>query len=331
VSDEDLAEFFEAISPHLDERQRRLLTGGFAEMLGHGGITAVAKVSGLARNTVQRGAQDIRAGVEVSDRTRAPGAGRKPAEVAQPGLAAAVDSLVEPESRGDPMCSLRWTTKSTRKLSEELDRLGFQASHTTVRGVLSDMGYSLQATAKTIEGAEHPDRDAQFRYIAALVSTFQDDGQPVISVDAKKKELVGRYANAGKEWHPSGQPVHVRDHDFPDPHMPKAVPYGVYDITGNEGWVTVGMSADTAEFAVSTIERWWEKMGSVAYPDARQVLITADAGGSNGYRNHLWKKKIAEFAQKTGLEITVVHFPPGTSKWNKIEVRHDAPSDTGWG
>jgi hypothetical protein len=250
--------------------------------------------------------------------------------VAQPGLAAAVDSLVEPESRGDPMCSLRWTTKSTRKLSEELGRLGFQASHTTVRGVLSDMGYSLQATAKTIEGAEHPDRDAQFRYIAALVGAFQGDGQPVVSVDAKKKELVGRYANAGQEWHPAGQPVHVRDHDFPDPHMPKAVPYGVYDITGNEGWVTVGMSADTAEFAVSTIERWWEKMGSAAYPDARQVLITADAGGSNGYRNHLWKKKIAEFAQKTGLEVTVVHFPPGTSKWNKIEHRMFSQITTNW-
>lgn len=206
VSDEGLAEFFEAISPHLDERQRRLLTGGLAEMLGHGGITAVAKVSGLARNTVQRGAQDIRAGVEVSDRTRAPGAGRKPAEVAQPGLAAAVDSLVEPESRGDPMCSLRWTTKSTRKLSEELDRLGFQASHTTVRGVLSDMGYSLQATAKTIEGAEHPDRDAQFRYIAALVGAFQGDGQPVISVDAKKKELWAGTRMPGRNGIPRVSP-----------------------------------------------------------------------------------------------------------------------------
>lgn len=330
VSDEDLAEFFEVIFPHLDERQRRLVAGGLAEMFGHGGITAMAKASGLARSTVQRGALDIRSGAEVSDRVRELGAGRKPAEVAQPGLAEAVDSLVEPESRGDPMCALRWTVKSTRKLSEELGRMGFQASHTTVRFVLSDMGYSLQGTAKTIEGAEHPDRDAQFRYIAGLVSVFQGAGDPVISVDTKKKELVGRYANAGQEWHPASQPVHVKDHDFPDPKVPKAVPYGVYDMTGNEGWVTVGTSADTAEFAVSTIERWWEKMGSAAYPGARRLLITADAGGSNGYRSRLWKKMIAEFARKTGIEITVCHFPPGTSKWNKIEHRMFSQITMNW-
>jgi len=330
MSAEDVAEFFKAIFPHLDERQRRRLTGGFAEMLGHGGITATAKASGLARNTVQRGALDIRSGVEPSDLVREPGAGRKPAEVAQPGLTEALDSLVEPESRGDPMCALRWTTKSTRKLSGELNRMGFQTSHTTLRFLLSDMGYSLQGTAKTIEGTEHRDRDAQFRYIAGLVSAFQSGGEPVISVDAKKKEHVGKYANAGREWRPAGQPVHVKDHDFPDPDVPKAVPYGVYDMTGNEGWVTVGMSADTADFAVTTIERWWEKMGSEAYPNASRLLITADAGGSNGYRSRLWKKRIAEFAEKTGIEITVCHFPPGTSKWNKIEHRMFSQITMNW-
>ena len=330
LSDEDVAGFFEAVLPHLDERQRRFVAGGFAEMLGHGGIAAVAMASGLGRNTIGRGASAIRSGAEVTDRARASGGGRKAAEVAQPGLASALDSLVEPETRGDPMCALRWTTKSTRHLSDQLNEMGFTTSHTSVRWMLLEAGYSLQGTAKTIEGTQHPDRDAQFRYIAELVKAFQADGEPVISVDAKKKEQVGQYANPGQEWHPKGRPIHVKDHDFPDPAVPKAVPYGVYDLAGNEGWVTVGMSADTAEFAVASIERWWEKMGSVAYPNARKLLITADAGGSNGHRNRLWKKKIAEFAAKTGLEITVCHFPPGTSKWNKIEHRMFSQITLNW-
>jgi hypothetical protein len=249
---------------------------------------------------------------------------------ARPGYTEALDSLVEPESRGDPTCNLRWTTKSTRNLAEEMGRLGFSTSHTTVAGQLEGMGYSLQAPSKTEEGKNHPDRDAQFRYIAARVAEHQAEGQPVISIDTKKKELIGNYDNGGREYQPKGDPVRVKDHDFPDPNVPKAVPYGIYDQTRNEGWMTVGKSADTAEFAVSSIERWWEKMGSEAYPGASRLLITADAGGSNGYRTRLWKKKIAEFAEKTGLEITVCHFPPGTSKWNKIEHRMFSQVTLNW-
>ncbi len=241
--------------------------------------------------------------------------------MAQPGLLEALDALVEPESRGDPMCPLRWTTKSTRKLSEELARQGFQASHTVLRHLLPEMGYSVQAPAKTVEGASHPDRDDQFRYIAGQVAEFQTAGQPVISVDTKKKELVGNYDNGGREWQPTGRLVHVKDHDFPDPDIPKAVPYGIYDLTQDSGWVTVGTSADTAEFALATISRWWDKVGSQAYPHARQLLITADAGGSNSCRSRLRKTELAAFAARTGIEVTVCHFPPGTSKWNKIEHR----------
>jgi hypothetical protein len=321
VTDEDFRYLFGAVLPHLDEAQRRIFSGGVAEMLGHGGITAVADMSGLARTTVQRGALAVRTGVEVSDRVRMPGAGRKPAEVAQPGLVEALDALVEPESRGDPMCPLRWTTRSARNLAGELGRQGFSASHTLVLGLLPSMGYSVQAPVKAEEGANHPDRDAQFRYLAGLVAEFQAAGEPVISVDAKKKESVSNYANGGGEWNPVGEPVTVKDHDFPDPEVPKAVPYGVYDPTNNTGWVSVGKSADTSEFAVASIGRWWEKMGAAAYPDARKLLITADAGGSNSYRGRLWKKELDAFAARTGLEITVCHFPPGTSKWNKIEHR----------
>ncbi|WP_131773917.1 MULTISPECIES: ISAzo13 family transposase [Protofrankia] len=312
---------FEKILPHLDEGQQRLLAGAVAEMPGNGGITAIAKASGISRTTVQRGALDIRSGMAPSHRVRRDGGGRKPASVAQPGLLEALDALVEPESRGDPMCPLRWTTKSTRKLSEELARQGFQASHTVLRHLLPEMGYSVQAPAKTVEGASHPDRDDQFRYIAGQVAEFQTAGQPVISVDTKKKELVGNYDNGGREWQPTGRLVHVKDHDFPDPDIPKAVPYGIYDLTQDSGWVTVGTSADTAEFALATISRWWDKVGSQAYPHARQLLITADAGGSNSCRSRLRKTELAAFAARTGIEVTVCHFPPGTSKWNKIEHR----------
>jgi Rhodopirellula transposase DDE domain len=330
VSDEALSSMFGTILPLLEENQRRWVAGGFADMLGHGGVTAVAKMSGLARGTVGRGASEVRSGEAVPTRIRQVGGGRKPVTEAQPGYADALDSLVEPESRGDPMCNLRWTTKSTRKLAEEMGRQGFPTSHTTVADQLEDMGYSLQAPSKTEEGKNHPDRDAQFRYIAAQVAEHQAAGEPVISVDGKKKELIGNYDNGGREYQPKGEPVRVKDHDFPDPDVPKAVPYGIYDPKKNEGWMTVGKSADTAEFAVAAIERWWEKMGSQAYPEARRLLITADAGGSNGYRTRLWKKKIAEFAERVGLEITICHFPPSTSKWNKIEHRMFSQVTMNW-
>jgi hypothetical protein len=323
LSEAVLSEFFGTVLPLLDERQARLVTGAASKMFGHGGIGAVARMSGLDRTRVSRGAKQIASGVEGSARARvrAPGAGRKPLTESQPGLDEALDGLVEPETRGDPMCRLRWTTKSVQNLAAALSVLGFKVSGMTVYNMLRGMGYSLQGTAKTLEGSSHPDRDDQFRYIANLVARFQAKGQPVTSCDAKKKEKVGQYANAGREWQPKGQPVPVKDHDFPDPDMPKVVPYGVYDVTGNQGWVSVGISADTAEFAVNSIGSWWHRMGREAYPDARELLITVDGGGSNGSRNRLWKKLITEFAVKEELEITVCHFPPGTSKWNKIEHR----------
>ena len=219
------------------------------------------------------------------------------------------------------MSALRWTTKSTRNLAAELQRIGFACSYPVVGVLLKTMGYSLQGTAKTLEGSGHPDRDAQFRYLADLVAQYQNSGDPVISVDTKKKEMVGRYDNPGVTWRPAGNPDRVADHDFPDPDMPKAVPYGIYDLTGDEGWVSVGMSADTGDFAVTSIATWWNTMGHTAYPKARRLLITADGGGSNGHRNRLFKARLAELAAQTGLEITVCHFPPGTSKWNKIEHR----------
>jgi hypothetical protein len=233
----------------------------------------------------------------------------------------ALDELVEPESRGDPMCPLRWTAKSTRTLADELRSQGFDVSHVTVAELLHRMGYSLQAPAKENEGAQHPDRDAQFRHIDAQARAHLEAGQPVISVDTKKKEVVGNLANKGQEWQPQKTPARVDVHDFPDPEVGKAIPYGLYDIGANTGFVNVGDDADTAEFAVATIGRWWDEVGCLAYPDATRLLITADAGGSNGYRNRLWKLKLGALAARTGLEITVCHFPPGTSKWNKIEHR----------
>ena len=284
-------------------------------------MKAVAVASGLSLSTIQTGAREVDEGVEPSERVRAPGAGRKRVEKVQPGLEDALDSLVEPETRGDPECPLRWTTKSLRNLSGDLASLGFAASPPIVGEMLAAMGYSLQAPVKTKEGADHPDRDAQFRYIAGLVEEFRSAGEPVISVDAKKKELVGDFAPSGREWRPVRQPVEVNTYDFPDKDLGKAVPYGVYDVAANAGWVSVGRSADTAEFAVQTIRSWWLRMGKSAYPNATRLLITADGGGSNGYRVRLWKKEIATLAREFGLDITVVHFPRGTSKWNKIEHR----------
>jgi len=321
LSSEGLAEFFETVMPHLDERQKRVMAGAMVEALGRGGQARVAEASGMSTSTVNKAVHEVRAGVEVSDRRRAPGGGAKPAIETQPGLLESLDELVYPETRGTPMSDLRWTSKSTYELADELVRRGFQASAELVRRLLHQMGYSLQAPAKAKEGTSHPDRDAQFGYLNKAVSRFVKERQPVISVDTKKKELIGEYANGGREWHPQGEPTRVGVHDFVDPEVGRAIPYGIYDVANDEGWVSVGDTADTAEFAVESIRRWWTQMGADRFPDAAELLITADAGGSNGYRVRAWKAELAKLAQETDLEITVVHYPPGTSKWNKIEHR----------
>jgi transposase len=316
-----LAAKFAAIFPHLDERQRRLLMGAEARALGHGGIRLVARAAGVREATVSLGVDELDSGAEPLGRARRPGGGRKRVADLDPGLRPALLALVEPEERGDPMSPLRWTTKSTRKLAEELTAQGHKVGADTVGDLLRHEGFSLQGNAKTIEGKQHPDRDAQFRYINEQVKAHQATADPVISVDTKKKELVGQFANAGQEWRPKGQPVATRTHDFPGDSAGKAVPYGVYDITGNTGWVSAGTDHDTAAFAVESIRRWWKAAGSSDYPAARRLLITADAGGSNGYRTRAWKAELAALAVETGLAITVCHFPPGTSKWNKVEHR----------
>jgi transposase len=321
VTKEMLAAKFEAISPHLDERQRRLLMAAEARALGHGGIRLVARAAGVREATVSLGVDELEAGAEPLGRARRPGGGRKRAADADPGLRPALLALAEPAERGDPMSPLRWTTKSTRSLADELTRQGHKVSADTVGDLLREEGFSLQGNAKTLEGTRHPDRDAQFRYINERVKDHQATADPVISVDTKKKELVGEFKNAGREWRPKGQPTAVRTHDFPGDSAGNAIPYGVYDVTANAGWVNVGTDHDTAAFAVESIRRWWNARGSQDYPDARRLLITADAGGSNGYRTRAWKAGLAALAAETGMEITVSHFPPGTSKWNKIEHR----------
>src|SRR5512142_120305 len=316
-----LAAKFAVIFPHLDERQRRLLMAAEARALGHGGIRLVARAAGVREATVSLGAGELEVGAEPLGRVRRVGGGRKRALDLDPGLRLALLALVEPDERGDPMSPLRWTTKSTRKLAAELTAQGHKVSADTVGDLLRAEGFSLQGNAKTIEGKQHPDRDAQFRYINEQVKAHQGTADPVISVDTKKKELAGQFKNAGREWRPKGQPVATRTHDFPEDSVGKAVPYGVYDITGNAGWVSVGTDHDTAAFAVESIRRWWKAAGSSDYPLARRLLITADAGGSNGYRTRAWKAELAALAVETGLEITCCHFPPGTSKWNKVEHR----------
>ena len=312
---------FAVLSPHLDERQRRLLAGAQARALGRGGVTVVARATRLGLTTVKKGAVEIDQGPEVTGRVRRPGAGRPKAPEQDPELMAALDALVEPDARGDPMSPLRWTAKSTRTLADELTRQGHRVSASTVAGLLTGLGYSLQATSKQVEGAQHPDRDGQFRYLNEQARAHLAAGQPVISVDTKKKEVVGNLANSGREWQPKGSPVRVDVHDFPDPKVGKAIPFGVYDLGADAGWVTVGDDHDTAAFAVATIRRWWEQVGKSAYPQAERLLITADAGGSNSYRSRLWKVELGRLAADTGLQITVCHFPPGTSKWNRIEHR----------
>ena len=321
VTREMLAAKFESIFPHLDERQRRLLMGAEARALGHGGIRLVARAAGAGEATVALGVSELDSGAEPLRRARRPGGGRKRAADLDLGLRPALLALVEPQERGDPMSPLRWTTMSTRTLAAELTRQGHKVSADTVGGLLRQEGFSLQGNAKTVEGKQHPDRDAQFRYINEQVRGHLAAKDPVVSVDAKKKELVGAFKNGGREWRPKGEPAPVSTHDFPDRELGKAIPYGVYDLAANAGWVNVGTDHDTAAFAVESIRRWWNAAGRGDYPAARRLLITADAGGSNGYRTRAWKTELAALAAGTGLEITVCHFPPGTSKWNKIEHR----------
>ena len=311
--------------PHLNELQRRTLLGVEARELGWGGVSAVARVAGGARSTVTIAVAELETPPVVAEgRSRRPGGGRKSAAAKDPGLVSALDALVDPVTRGDPESPLRWTCKSTRQLATALTALGHPVSERTVAGLLHDAGYSLQANAKTTEGRQHPDRDGQFAHINDTVRRFRRSGDPVISVDTKKKELVSEtpgYKNNGREWQPTGQPVTVGVHDFPDPAIPKAVPYGIYDPAADTGWVSVGQDGDTAAFAVETLRRWWNKVGQISYPGAKRLLINADAGGSNGYRVRLWKVELAALATEIGIPITVCHFPPGTSKWNKIEHR----------
>ena len=323
VSDDALAEKLAVVRPFLDERQWRLLLGAEARALGHGGIAVVTRASGAARSTVSIGVAEVRAGVQPDGRVRAAGGGRPAVEEEQPGIEDALDGLVAPETRGDPMAALRWTTKSLRALSQALAGLGFTASQRSVSRLLRKAGYRLQAVFKTKEGASHPDRDAQFGYINERAEEFLADGQPVVSMDCKKKELVGEYANAGREYQPTGRPVEVNGHDFPAG-VPKAVPYGVYDVGADEGWVSVGVSHETSAFAVNALRTWWQRKGRQRYSRARRLLVTVDAGGSNGYRLRAWKVELARFAAEAGLDVTVCHLPPGTSKWNKVEVRHEA-------
>ena len=309
------------IMPLLNERQRRLLLAAEARCLGRGGVSRVARASGVSRATIHLALQGKDQTPLEAGRVRRAGAGRKKARDLDPTLAPALEEMIDPVTRGDPMSPLRWTCKSTRQLAAALQAQGHSISDHVVRDLLHEAGYSLQSNAKTFEGKQHPDRDAQFVYLNEHVKTFLATGQPVISVDAKKKELIGRFKNGGREWNPAGQPEEVNVHDFADPELGKAIPYGVYDVGRNTGWVSVGQDHDTASFAVTSILRWWQMAGAPVYPGAQRLLICADGGGSNGYRLRLWKVELQNLANATGLEVTVCHLPPGTSKWNKIEHR----------
>ena len=312
---------YQAVLPYLNERGRRLWAAAEAVSLERGGISLVCQATGLSSATVAKGIKEFNDSSPTEDRVRRKGGGRKKAAVKQDGLVEAIDQLVDPTAKGDPECSLRWTSKSVRKIAGALKEMGYQASYRTVARILHDLGYSLQANRKSLEGTSHEDRDAQFNYINDTVLHLQNLNQPTISVDTKKKETLGQYKNAGQEYHQKGSPVKVNTHDFPDKKLGKVAPYGVYDIGRNKGWVTVGISADTAQFAVNTIRTWWYTMGTNAYPKASDLVITADCGGSNGYRVRLWKLELQTLADQTGLKIHVHYFPPGTSKWNKIEHR----------
>jgi hypothetical protein len=313
---------FRSLEGVLDERSRRLLAAAESRAWGTGGISAVSQITGMSRPVIRQGLKELSApAVHPVGRIRRPGGGRKKAREKDPTLVADLENLVEPTTRGHPETCLRWTCKSVRKLAEELNRLGHQVSYPVVADLLHALDYSLQANRKTKEGDSHPDRDAQFEYIDRRVQSHLALQQPVISVDTKKKELVGDFKNVGQEWRPKGDPEKVRVHDFAIPELGRAAPYGVYDLAHNTGWVSVGVDHDTASFAVETIRRWWYAMGQEMYPRAEKLLITADGGGSNGSRVRLWKVELQRLADETGLVIGVSHFPPGTSKWNKIEHR----------
>jgi hypothetical protein len=325
---EEIRSKYESLRPVMDERMCRLWAAAEARALGWGGISLVAAATGMTRTRVSAGLRELDMLAEAPPptqpgkaRLRLPGGGRKRATERDATLEADLDALVEPVTRGDPQSPLRWTCKSTHKLAAELRAIGHEVSHETVRQILHQKDYRLQATRKTREGASHPDRDVQFQHLNAQTEAFQAAGQPVISVDTKKKELVGDFHNGGREWQPGGQPEEVRVHDFVDRELGKAIPYGVYDLRQNRGWVNVGTDHDTAVFAVQSIQNWWERMGRTDYPEATELLIAADGGGSNGSRLRLWKTELQRLANETGLRITVCHFPPGTSKWNKIEHR----------
>ncbi len=326
IRSEVLADKFAAIRTTLTERGLRLWASAEARSLGHGGIKMMAQITGLGRETVARGIRELAAASDAESplpphASRRQGGGRKKLTAKAPTLLADLDRLVSPATRGHPESALLWTAKSTAKLAAELQAMGHQISECSVATLLKQLGYSLQAMSKTKEGGNHVERNAQFEHIAAMVHDFQSQGQPVVSVDAKKKELVGTFANKGREWQPKGQPEEANVYDFIDKELGKVTPYGVYDLSHNIGWVSVGIDHDTAEFAVETLRRWWREMGKALYPNATRLLITADGGGSNGSRVRLWKIALQQLAQETGLEISVCHFPPGTSKWNKIEHR----------
>jgi hypothetical protein len=319
---ERLKQKFASLFPYLNERQRRVAAASEALSLGRGGISRVARAAGLSRPTIYKGLEELSNPEVPLERVRKPGGGRKSIHQRDPAMVTELERLVDPATRGDPLSPLRWTCQSTRQLAQALSDAGHAVSYPVVAETLHQLGYSLQANVKTKEASSrHPDRDAQFQYINHQVLAFLDRGLPVISVDTKKKELVGEYRNAGAEWQPRGQPEQVQVHDFPDPRLGKTIPYGIYDVGRNLGWVNVGWDHDTASFAVSSIRRWWLDMGMELYPNASELLICADGGGSNGYRVRLWKVELQTMADQLGLTITVSHLPPGTSKWNKIEHR----------
>jgi transposase len=319
--EQQISEKLALVIPHLNEKQRRLLMAAEAKMLGWGGISAVAKATGVSRVTIHKALAEVEGKKVIAERVRKPGGGRKDISEYHPEILEKLEALLDPLTPGDPRSPLRWTCKSTRQLSQELERKGYSISNVTVADLLHRLGYSLQANAKTLEGASHPDRDAQFQYINGQVKAFLRRHQPVISVDTKKKELVGQFKNVGQEWQPKGKPERVEIHDFASSEFPKVIPYGVYDIGKNMGWVNVGTDHDTASFAVASIRSWWLAMAQEIYPRATDLLICADCGGSNGYRVRLWKLELQDFASEAGLQVTICHFPPGTSKWNKVEHR----------
>jgi hypothetical protein len=322
VDIDDIRVSYEQAVEFVDERGRRLFAANEAVAQGHGGVTAASSATGIARSTITRGIKELQSGRnEIGARVRRAGGGRKSAVAHQPGLPAALEALIEDAIRGDPMTPLRWVSRSLRNLVRALDAQGYQASQRVVADLLRDLKYSCQANRKTREGANHPDRDAQFAHINATVKAAIAAGQPAISVDTKKKELVGDFKNGGCELRRQKDPQSVRVHDFELPELGKVAPYGVYDIAANHGWVSVGIDADTAAFAVESIRRWWYRLGRARYPDAKYLVVTADCGGSNGMRVRLWKRELQRFANECGLAIKVTHLPPGTSKWNKVEHR----------